>query len=254
MSSPTDDQVVQPTPVGSEGVLVIEGSQLKISDLHITLNLDGPPSLSPVRVLLSWEIWPMWLRVAIEHEAAARRIRTELLQADGPDDDQLRADLLASEARACMVAVTAAAFTFEAMALSAVAKAGLADGIGSRTSAAKRIAEMLKQCFAIPSDQFKGWRAGLQQLFTARNEAVHPDTGFHEPLPHPALRAGVARPAHVYRLENAQAAVEGALGCALALSKVPRPTRGKAFREAVAPWAKMAQNLHDLRDSLRKQR
>ncbi|MFC8796904.1 hypothetical protein ACFT1B_33640 [Streptomyces griseoincarnatus] len=247
MTTPEGAEPVQP-PVGPEGVLVIEGSQLQLRD--IVLNLDGspPPAL---RVLLSWEIWPMWLRVAIEHEAAARRFRAKLLQADGPDSDQLRADLLASETRACMVAITASAFAFEAMALSAAAKAGLASGIGSRTSAAKRVAEMLKQCFAIPPDQFKAWRAGLQQLFTARNQAVHADTGFHEPLRHPALRAGVPRPAHVYRLENAQTAVEGALACALAFSKVPRTTRGKAFRRAVAAWTGMADELRDLRDSLK---
>jgi hypothetical protein len=229
-------------------VLVIEGSQLQLRD--IVLHLDGSPSPAP-RVMLSWEIWPMWLRVAIEHEAAARKFRAKLLQADGPDSDQLRAELLASETRAGMVAITASAFTFEALALSAVAKAGLAGGIGSRTSAAKRAAEMLKQCFAVPPDQFKAWRTGLQQLFTARNQAVHADTGFHEPLSHPALRAGVPRPAHVYRLENAQTAVEGALASALLLSKVPRATRGKAFREAVAAWTKMAEELRDLRDSLR---
>lgn len=203
-----------------------------------------------MRFMVSWEIWPMWLRVAIENEASARTARARLLLADGAEEDPIRPELLASEARASMVAITASAFVFEAMALSVRAKTNLVAGIGGRQSSANRIAEVLKQCFAIPQDQFPAWRTGLQQLFRARNEAVHADAGFHDPLPHPALRAGVARPAHVYRLENAQVSVDGALECAIAFSQVPRPARGKEFREAVAPWKAMAEKLHDLRESL----
>ncbi|MER6970556.1 hypothetical protein ABT304_05835 [Nocardioides sp. NPDC000445] len=244
------DSIPVPTPVGGEGILIIRGSSFQIRDLVLTLNADGGPAGS-MRPMLSWDIWPLWLRVAIDHEAAARRFRAELLTADGPDDDERRALLVEEETRAGMVAVTAAAFTFEALALSAASKTGLSRaGIGGSSGTAARVAEVLKQCFAIPQSQFSRWRADLKLLFRARNEAVHSDAGFHDPLPHPALRAGVSRPVHVYRLENASTAVEGALGTVLALSAVPRQRHGKILRDSAAAWTTIAEELRDHRRDL----
>lgn len=243
------DSISAPTaPVGPPGVLLFQGSQMRIEDLRISLS--EPPSM---RVKLSWDIWPLWLRVAIEHEAAAHRFREVLLRADGDENDSVRSKALEDETRACMVAITAAAFTFEAMALSAAARAGLVPNIGSAKGAASRVAEILKQCFAIPADQFMNWRASLRLLFEARDAAVHSDVRFHDPLPHPALRAGVPRPAHVYRLENAHAAVEGAVSTAKACGGAPRPGRGTKFRESVAQWQTIAEELGDLRSELLSQ-
>lgn len=150
-----------------------------------------------------------------------------------------------------MVTVTAAAFTFEALALSAASKTGLSTaGIGSNAGTAARVAEVLKQCFAIPQSQFNTWRADLKQLFRVRNEAVHSDAGFHDPLPHPALRAGVSRPAHIYRLENATAVADGALSTVLALSTVPRQRHGKVLRDAAAAWKTIAEELRDHRQDI----
>lgn len=150
-----------------------------------------------------------------------------------------------------MVAVTAGAFTFEALALSAASKAGLSTaGIGSNSGTGARVAEVLKQCFAIPQSEFNNWRAGIKGLFRARNEAVHSDAGFHDPLPHPALRAGVPRPVHVYRLENATETVDGALRTVLALSTIPRQRHGRVLRDAAAAWKTIAEELRDHRQNL----
>jgi len=242
---------LSPPPVGPEGILVIRGASFQIRDLVLTLSSNGGEAGGSMRPMLSWDIWPLWLRVAIDHEAAARRFRADLLTADGPENDQRRQLLVEEETRAGMVAVTAGAFTFEALALSAASKAGLSTaGIGSNSGTGARVAEVLKQCFAIPQSQFNDWRAGIKNLFRARNEAVHSDAGFHDPLPHPALRAGVPRPVHVYRLENATAAVEGALTTVLALSAVPRQRHGEFLRDASAAWKTIAEELRDHRQSL----
>lgn len=244
-----DDSAPPDSRVGTQGVMLIRGGQLRLSNLSLTIGEDGQVTAAPVEVQLSWDIWPLWLRVAIEHEATAAMSRAELLSADGPENDERRAALLEDETRAGMVTVTAAAFTLEAMALSAASKAGVS-GVGSESTAATRVAEVLKQTFEIKPDLFMTWRDQVKMLFKARNEAVHADAGFHDPLPHPALRAGVVRPAHVYRLENARGAVEIALWTALTLSPAPRPRLGRKFREATAPWAKAAEDLRDLRRKL----
>lgn len=244
------DSIPPPTPVGGEGILITRGSSFQIQDLTITLGEDGNLATS-MRPMLSWDIWPLWLRVAIDHEAAARRFRADLLTADGPENDERRGLLVEEETRAGMVAVTAAAFTIEALALSAASKTGLSTaGIGTNSGTAARVAEVLKQCFAIRQSQFTTWRAGLKQIFRARNEAVHSDAGFHDALPHPALRAGVSRPMHVYRLENATAAVNGALATVLDLSAVPRQRHGKILSDAASAWKTIAEELRNHRQNV----
>lgn len=229
-------------PVGPPGVLVFKGSTFAITDFTISVS-DSGELTSTMRPQIGWEIWPLWLRVAIDHERAATAARGELSLTDGEENTERRTACIEAETRAGMVTISAAAFTVEAIALSAATHAGLPRGIGRNASAARRSAETIKQCFAIPNDQFGRWRTALIQVFRARNEAVHPDAGLRDPMPHPGLRAGVPRPAHVYRLENATAATEVALSTAIMAAANPRERLGGAFKDRVAAWAESADTL-----------
>lgn len=237
---------VAPDPVGPAGLLTLRGSTLALTDFRIEIAADGGIT-SNIRPQIAWEIWPLWLRVAIDHEVTALSARDRLLSLDGVGDDQARAETLEEETRAGLVTLSAVAFALEAMALSAARHAGLAPGIGKNASAARRIAELLKQCFAIPPSGFDKWRSALVTIFVARNEAVHPDAGLRDPLPHPALRAGVPRPAHVYRVENATAAVQVGIWTAVVAGRDPRARLGKPFREQTAAWSVFAEDLRQHR-------
>lgn len=233
-------------PVGSEGVVIFRGSSIQVRDLKLSIGSDGTAA-SSMRLMVSWELWPLWLRVAIDHEVLARSARANLLGAD----DAQRAGFLEDEARAGMVTVCAAAFVLEAVALSAASHAELSFGIGSRAGAARRLTEVLKQCFVVPPDRFMVWRKSVRELFAVRNAAVHADSGLKDPLPHPALRAYVPRPAHMFRLENAVGSVDVALNTMLMISGAPRPRLGRRFREATALWNEDAKELQTLRELLR---
>ncbi len=241
---------VEPEPVGPPGILILAGSTLAMTNIRFSIGADGEMT-SSIRPQVAWEVWPLWLRIAIDHEATAARVRRKLLSAGDQGDGQLRAKLIEEETRAGMVAVSATAFTVEAMALSAAAHAELGPGIGRRASAARRAAETLKQCFAVPPLRFRAWRDLLVTIFDARNAAVHPDAGLRDPLPHPGVRAAVPRPAHVYRLENATEAVDVGLWTALEAISVPRPRLGKAFEERIASWSQYSQELRAHRNQVR---
>ena len=235
--------------VGPPGLLIFRGSTVAIKDFELSFDAHGSLT-SSMRPQIAWELWPLWLRVAIDHETLATVARCELMGADGADNDRRRADLVEEETRAGLVAITAAAFALEAMALSAAARAGLQAGIGRSASAGRRIAEVLKQCFVIPVDRFADWRRSIVEIFGARNAAVHPDAGLQDPMPHPALHAAVPRPAHIYRLENTSAAITAALTTARVASSSPRPRLGKQFREGIAGWASFVEELYAQRDAL----
>lgn len=233
-----------PTPVGPEGILLMEGSTFTIRDFSLTVGADGKLSAS-MRPMIAWEVWPLWVATAIDHAAAAALARGLLASTQGLDDtdSQLRGQLLADETKAGMVVISSVAFALEAMSRSAAAKAGLDRRIGSRAGAGTRVAEVLKQCFEVPPKQFSEWRQQIRLVFQARNEAVHPDSGLRDPMRHPALRAAVPNPAHVYRLENATAAVDIAMWTALEVGARPKARLGKTFREATASWGTAAELL-----------
>lgn len=235
--------------VGPAGVLIFRGSTFAIKDFELTFDEQGNLT-SSMRPQIGWELWPLWLRVALDHEAVAAAARRELSEADGDEKDGKRAQLVEDETRAGMVAITAVAFALEAMALSAATRAQLHDGIGKSASAARRTAEVLKQCFVIPPARFADWRESIVKIFEARNAAVHPDAGLRDPMPHPALRAAVPRPAHIYRLENTSAAITAALATARLVASSPRPRLGRQFREGIGGWAGFAEELRQHRDAL----
>ncbi len=112
-------------PVGTDGILVISGSTFGIRDLKIWADTDGELQTS-MRPQIGWEMWPLWVRVAVEHESQARTARIAIRAAA---DDHARSSALTDETRAGMVAVSACAFALEAMSRSAARLAGM-DGVG----------------------------------------------------------------------------------------------------------------------------
>ncbi len=76
---------------------------------------------------------------------------------------------------------------------------------------------------------------------------MHPDTDLQDPLPHPALRAHVPRPAHVYRLENAVGVLETTMSTVDVLPRRPRPGRGVSFAQSISSWTRFAEELKALR-------
>lgn len=235
--------------VGGSGVLIFQGSTLAVRNFNIAMDESGGLS-STLTLQVAWEMWPLWLRVAIDHEAIARASRSALARATEADDEQARADLIEAETRAGMVTITAVAFALEAMARSAATHADLSAEIGSKAGAGRRVAETLKQCFAVPPAQFLRWRQAISEIFWFRNEAVHPDVDLRDPLPHPGVHALVPRPAHVFRLENAISAVDTALSTALLASSHPRQRLGKRFSERTSGWQRFAEDLTSHRKSL----
>lgn len=237
--------------VGPSGVMTLRGGTLALQNFSLSIGPDGEVSAT-IEPMLAWEIWPLWLRIAIENERASAVARDKLLQPLESDTSaqlasERRSRHVEEETRAGLASLTAAAFSIEAMARSAVAATGLS-GVGTATSTAKRVCEALKQSFDLP--QFMEWRALVIQIFKGRNAAVHPDAGLRSPLPHPALNARVPWPAHFYCYENAKGAVDVALHTALVASRNPKARHGKSFRSRIGAWEGFVAELRDLRVGL----
>ena len=133
----------QADPVGPEGVMIFQGSTFSILDFKISIGEDDEVT-STMRPMIAWDIWPLWLRVAVDHQVAAAAARRRLANADGRENDQLRSQLIQEETQAGMVTISAVAFALEAIALSAARHAELVPGIGRNASSSRRVAEVIK--------------------------------------------------------------------------------------------------------------
>jgi hypothetical protein len=143
-------------PVGPTGAMVFKGSTFSIVDFKISIGEDGELT-SAMRPMIAWDIWPLWLRVAIDHHDTAAAARNRLV-GHGQENDQLRSQLIEEETRAGMVTISAVAFSLEAIALSAARHADLVAGIGRNASSSRRTAEVIKQCFVVPPPKFRRCR------------------------------------------------------------------------------------------------
>jgi hypothetical protein len=215
----------------------MSGMSLPVSDVRITIG--GDVSTPSAKFTVAIDMWPQWLRVAAEHQFKAETARDAILASVSAAD---RSNALAEEMRAGMVTVSAAAFALEALALSAALRVPSVASVGSNASTGKRVAETIRQCFDLPGKAFPDWRKSVIQIFDARNWAVHPDAGFALPRSHPALNASVPPPAHIYRLENSQAAVRLALHTAKFCSEHAK-ARYKDLKAIAAAWQQYVAEL-----------
>lgn len=222
--------------------MLLAGMSLRVSNLRIVLGEDGPEAM-PATYTVAIDMWPQWLRVAIEHECNAQAARHALVAASGHPHRQ---KALAEEMRAGMVTISAVAFALEALALSAAARVPAVESVGRNASTGKKLAETIRQCFDLPGRAFPAWRKTMIQVFQLRNDAVHPDVGFAAPRRHPALNAAVPPPAHIYRLENAKSVVDFAFHTAKFCSEHPK-ARHKTLRELASAWQQYLADLEQVR-------
>ncbi len=216
------------------GILIVRGSSLKISNIGFTIDrVTGDVTTKPVVPTAQVDFWPYWLRIAIEHLPQVRSARLALASAAvsaTSDDSKRETRALENEIAVAMVVIAAAAFSVEAFSAMVHQQAGLETGVGRSTSAARRIAEILRQAFVIDSRSFHEVRSTLGTVFRVRNLAVHPPAAFQEFHPHP-VTASVPIPFAAFTLENSEAALRFILDMLVWCTSSPRPGRPRPFRE-----------------------
>ena len=216
------------------GILIVRGSSLKISNIGFTIDrVTGDVTTKPVVATAQVDFWPYWLRIAIEHLPQVRSARLALASAAvtaTSDDSKRETRALENEIAAAMVVIAAAAFSVEAFSAMVHQQAGLERGVGRSTSAARRVAEILRQAFVIGSRSFDEVRSTLGTVFRVRNLAVHPPAAFQEFHPHP-VTASVPIPFAAFTLENSEATLRFILDMLVWCTSSPRPGRPRPFRE-----------------------
>ena len=156
--------------------------------------MEAKASAPSVSILMRHHGWMTWTRIAIEHEAQARKARRT--RSTDPN----------KEFEASVVAITAVAFALDA--LFAVAKAaGIPDQAGTgRGNRGRKVAEVLKRGTS-DTRLASTWTRRMDALFAARRKVVHFGEENKSAVWDSVLQSYVAPEIWEWRLEVAQEAV-----------------------------------------------
>ena len=235
------------SPPEPGGILVSRGSSLRLRNISISIGPNGELEGPPITVELAYDLWPLWLRIAIEHERTAHLARQRLMNLT-EEQESVRGNVMEDETAAGMVAISSASFSIDAFYGSVKSRIDNPPPVGTRSRRYAIVAETLKRAFPMSQKASNQLRESLREAFRFRDMTVHPTGEFRGAQRHPVIPVGVAVPHVAFRLENARALVTLALGLVEQCSARPNP-RQKSLVEWCAALPDRIAELKALRES-----
>jgi hypothetical protein len=154
-------------------------------------------TLHPVTVLMKSNLWNVWSRVAIDHEATAWHHRAEWKAGQTRN--------VMSEFEASLVTAAAVAFTLDAL------HADVAPLIGRIADPQVRgkVWPYMRDTFDAACKPPGAWAGDFEWVFTElRKHAVHSRPEMHVPIWHDGLKSSVARENVLFSAESCTRAVD----------------------------------------------
>lgn len=191
------------------GLLILENSSLKVSNISFSISADGRVEASPIRVETEIDMCPHWIDIALEQLAASERAHAEALSAANDDDSQSLGKALKQEFRASLQTITASVTALDAHYSSVKRHISLPEGTeqawrSQGLARYKQMAEVFKRAFAPDDAKFRGIREGLGTAQKYRDWAVHPPSGPGKPVRYDEINRGVDWRLVAFRYENAK--------------------------------------------------
>jgi hypothetical protein len=211
------------------GIFISRGVSLQLGQFSISIGPDGVARASPITLALSYDLWPLWLRIAIEHELMAKKARADLEVLTGTHD-QRHADALQEETTAGMVTIAASMFAIDAFYGAVKARIDDPPPTGPHSRRYALIAETLKRAFTMTQAKSNELRLVLKQAFRVPDMSVHPTGEHQDPLIHPVMEVGVALPHVAFRVENATEAVQLAVNVIEQCATLPKARHNSLIR------------------------
>ena len=194
------------------GIFITKGSDVRIPSGGLRLHIgdDGEPSMDPLTLHLRTDMWPHWLREALDATVLAQQAAQEIAdEVGGKNDDAQLHELLDRELRATMRAISSAAFAVDSFYASVQARSPAHPHREKwrkgqrRTPRQAQVFETLRYHLKMRNPGAAEARQRIKQLFKFRGWAVHADSKFREPVTRPELDRGVDWHYAVFRAENA---------------------------------------------------
>jgi hypothetical protein len=206
-------------------LFLTKSQQFVIHELKIMMSPDGEVT-GTLTMRLAYNRVPPWSRSALAHLRASRDANGRLLAAHAAHDKDAKGDACAVQCIAGMEAAAAAWTAIDALygALKVVANLPTPSPSSSerkKTARYKQIAELFKNVFQLPQNEFNTLRDALEKLSDYRDPVAHPTGDFQDPLMYPGLGEVMERRFVLYRFENARAAANSCLSIVWQLLHIP---------------------------------
>ena len=214
------------------GVFVTRGMRIQIppGGLTVSLSADGTPDLT-LRFLVSLDMCPYWLEIALEHLRRAALARSELRDSKQSSPETDTRSALEREFSAGMQAITSSAIAIDALYASirdriVIPPSLVATWRAKKTARPRQVSEVLRRAFRVRGKGFENLSSIVAQLYRFRDLAVHPAAKFTHPVPHPILGSATEWRFVSFGYDSAHAAVRGALALVVQLVRAPRAEKG----------------------------
>jgi hypothetical protein len=221
------------------GIFVMQGQRLGISSFTISIDDKGELSSPGPTLSTAIEMAPYWLEVAMEHAKAAQRLVSRTNEAWKTDDPSRQTVALNAEFKAAFQAMTAAAFAIDAFyatvkEVAPVPEATLKAWNKNRTRRSRRVFETIRRNFPMTVQSQASLKQFLDQLFSFRDQAVHPTPQTKEAKKHPRLPVSLDEMFCKFRARNAWVSVGVTIEMIESLVNSPK-IRSSALQERLEP-------------------
>ncbi len=190
------------------GVLIFKGMRVGFleGDLRIGFSEDGTIESKAI-LSTSFNVVPLWLRVAHDNLALARTA-FQNIAAQWDDDPENQKTLLIAELAPATQTIVACAIAYDALyaqlkPLAKVDNEEMAAWKKNKTSRAARISEVLRRVFRLNGEDYKQIKKVVTETIKLRDLAVHPSHELKNALNRPDVPVGLDWRFCVYRYENA---------------------------------------------------
>lgn len=193
-----------------EGIFIVEGGQLTLANLSISVDSEGNITASQPEITLRFDVCPEWLEIAYSHLETNRLASEKIQECLVKKNDTGIGEALKTEFRFGMQSIVASCTAIESLYelvkdKSNIPQATLLAWRKKRTAKYARISETLKVAFGISNDSTQKLREFLKESFSYRDRAIHPNQQFLNPAVHPELNRAVDFKFVLFRHHNAKA-------------------------------------------------
>jgi hypothetical protein len=177
-------------------VFITEGMSVRIPQGGLQVSFDDDGNLNVSAALhVVYEVWPLWLEIALDNAELACRIRERLTRVA---NEEQKGKLLVKECKLAMVGVTASVTALDAFFACVCERLPAYQALRSKWSGqtkrpgrAGQVSQVFHQSFRYQPAVYDRLKAALKELYAIRGVAVHPPAGFQSPVQHEALGVGV---------------------------------------------------------------
>lgn len=214
MTGCANDETSPNTKQVSRGVRGI-GADVRISGISFSIpqSPDGEPSFGQATVELRTDMWPYWLREAIDAAIASAEAADQIPALDakveaGHATPEELDNLIESELIAAMRAIGACAFALDAFYAAVKARSPQHPNEAAwkinGTARHKQVTETIFYHLKIKARNTKSEiRQRVSQTYAFRDKAVHPSSDFKPPFYRSDLNVAVDQAFTIFRRENA---------------------------------------------------